>query len=63
MPPIRVDHCILSPKTIAEIPMALVGTTYMNEDAFSDPSFIVVKKKIVVPNPNDPTEIMRKLIQ
>jgi|SaaInlV_120m_DNA_4_1040238.scaffolds.fasta_scaffold34892_1 hypothetical protein len=62
-PPSMVDHGNVSPSKRTENPMALTGTTYIKEDAFSDPSFIAVSRNIVVPNPSDPTEIRRKFTQ
>ena len=62
-PPSMVDQGNDSPSRIKEKIIAVSGTTYINADAFSDPNFMVVWKKMAVPNPNDTTEIMRKLIQ
>ena len=46
-----------------ESPIALVGTRYMKDDDFSDPIRIVAKKKIVVPSPIAPTDIIKKCSQ
>ena len=50
-------------RKIIESPIALIGTRYMKEEDFSDPIRIVAKKKIVVPNPIAPTDIIKKWIQ
>ncbi len=63
LPPTMVDQGKGSPNRITENTIAVTGTTYMNADAFSDPSLMVVWKKTVVPIANDTTEIIRKFTQ
>lgn len=58
-----MDNAKLSPKIKNEKLTALVGTRYMNEVDFSEPNRIVTKKKIVVPNPIAPIDIIKKFIQ
>ena len=62
-PPKIVDKAKGSPKNNTEDATALIGTTYINEDVLCEPIFIVARKKIVVPNPNDRDDITRKFIQ
>ena len=57
-----MDDARLSSSKIIESPIALIGTRYMKEEDFSDPIRIVAKKKIVVPNPIAPTDIIKKWI-
>ena len=42
---------------------ALIGTRYINDDVLFEPIFIVAKKKIVVPKPNDSDDITIKFIK
>ena len=42
---------------------ALIGTRYINDDVLFEPIFIVAKKKIVVPKPNDSDDITKKFSQ
>jgi len=62
-PPKIVDKAKGSPKNKTEDPTALIGTTYINDDVLCEPIFIVARKKIVVPNPNERADITRKCIQ
>ena len=62
-PPKIVDKAKGSPNNNTEDPTALIGTTYINDDVLCEPMFIVARKKIVVPNPNERADITRKFIQ
>ena len=62
-PPKIVDKAKGSPNNNTEDPTALIGTTYINDDVLCEPMFIVARKKIVVPNPNERDDITRKFIQ
>ena len=63
LPPKIVVKASSSSRKMTENANALIGTRYINDDVLFEPIFIVAKKKIVVPKPNDSDDITIKFIQ